>query len=199
MPLHDRYTIAKGTCLWVWRLTEREDTLRQGIEMYPALVQRLSCFKSEQHRRETLAVQHLLIHAGISPSEVTHDAHGIPRLPKGHISISHTRDYVAIAIGPRPLGVDVEREREQVHRVAEKFIHPSENFAKTTEERIQLWTAKEAVYKALEWPGLQLNSELVVAPFEKASARAQRLNQLKELQLYFFHLPQHKLTVALLK
>ena len=199
MPFDRSYAIGKSATLWLWKLTETEAVLAEGMTKHPRLAARLSQIKSSSHRQGIWAVQHLLLEADIDPQSMQHDANGIPRLPDQHISISHARGYAALAIGKVPLGVDVEQMREQVHRIAPKFVHPSEQFAQTTADRIQLWTAKEAVYKAIEWPGIQLNKELLIAPFDQQTARAVRHQEKKQLKLYFYDLEQHKATVALLQ
>ena len=199
MPFDRSYMIGTSAKLWLWKLTETEAVLAEGMEKYPRLAARLSKIKSSNQRKGIWAVQRLLLQAGIDPQSMQHDTNGIPRLPDQHISISHARGYAAIAVGTVPMGVDVEQIREQVHRIVPKFVHPSELFAQSTAERIQLWTAKEAVYKAIEWPGLQLNQQLIIAPFDQQAATVVHHQEKKQLKLYFYHLEQHKATVALLQ
>jgi len=197
MPFVLHQPLSAKANLWVWKIEESEELLRKGLHFHPRLQQRLAKLKAGAQRKGVLAVQHLLLKAGIDPIEMQHDAAGIPRLPSQYISISHAKGYAAIALGSTPLGVDIEQLRDQVQRITSKFMHTSENFAQTTPELIQLWTAKEAVYKAVELPGIHLSQQLLVHPFEKGTAEVCHPQKTQSYILYFFDFDQHKATVAL--
>ena len=72
-------------------------------------------------------------------------------------------------MGNRLLGVDIELHRPQIERIAKKFAHKEEegHLLKTNPVAwlTRLWTAKEAIYKAMRQPGISLAEEIVVAPF----------------------------------
>lgn len=197
MPFVLNQPLGAKANLWVWKIEESEELLRKGLHFHPRLQQRLAKLKAGAQRKGVLAVQQLLLKAGIDPIEMQHDAAGIPRLPSQYISISHAKGYAAIALGSTPLGVDIEQLRDQVQRITSKFMHTSENFAQTTPELIQLWTAKEAVYKAVELPGIHLSQQLLVHPFEKGTAEVCHPQKTQSYVLYFFDFDQHKATVAL--
>ena len=197
MPFAFHHSISTIADLWVWKIEESEEELKKGLRFRPHLQKRLNTFKTESKRVGVLAVQQLLLKAGINPDDMLYDATGIPRLPSQHISISHARGYAAIGIGLGPIGVDVEYLREQVQRIKTKFVHNSEDFAQSTSELIQLWTAKEAVYKAAELPGIHLNQHLLVQPFEQGLAQISHPQKKQSYSLYFFDLDQHKATVAI--
>ena len=197
MPFVLHQPLSAKANLWVWKIEESEELLRKGLHFHPRLQQRLAKLKAGAQRKGVLAVQHLLLKAGIDPIEMQHDGAGIPRLPSRYISISHAKGYAAIALGRTPLGVDIEQLRDQVQRIKFKFVHTSENFAQTTPELIQLWTAKEAVYKAVELPGIHLSQQLLVHPFEKGTAEVCHPQKTQSYVLYFFDFDQHKATVAL--
>lgn len=90
----------------------------------------------------------------VIPETISYSAKGKPLHPDGHhaLSISHSLNWLAMAVGPLgvPLGVDIEEKEAQAERLLERYS--------TAEERqllqkygmlpIELWTAKEAVYKA---------------------------------------------------
>ncbi len=197
MPFAFHHSISTIADLWVWKIEESEEELKKGLRFHPHLQKRLNTFKTESKRVGVLAVQQLLLKAGINPDDMLYDATGIPRLPGQHISISHARGYAAISIASVPIGVDVEYLREQVQSIKNKFVHTSEDFAQSTSELIQLWTAKEAVYKAAELPGIHLNQQLLVQPFEQGLAWVRHPQKKQSYSLYFFDLDQHKATVAI--
>src|SRR5258708_36860881 len=86
--------------------------------------------------------------------------HGKPALAGGRIEFnaSHSGDVVALAFGQEPLGIDVERVRPMPDglNIARRFFSPDETAlleaakaASAEEEVFTIWTAKEAVGKAL--------------------------------------------------
>jgi phosphopantetheinyl transferase len=71
-----------------------------------------------------------------------------------HFSISDTKDYVAIVLSNRRVGIDIEYLRKGKRAVAERFFHPLENTYLTNQATSlqdfafsQLWTIKEAYVK----------------------------------------------------
>ncbi len=77
------------------------------------------------------------------------------------ISISHCRDEAVVAVSNNdsPVGIDIETAREQLMRVAPKFLTPDEmvTYAGSIHKLLRAWTTKEAVYKAALTPGLPLH------------------------------------------
>ncbi|MDD2530118.1 MAG: 4'-phosphopantetheinyl transferase superfamily protein [Bacteroidales bacterium] len=75
--------------------------------------------------------------------------------PNLHFSISHTKEYIAIAISNKPIGIDIEQERKYKKEIVERFFHPKEaeylNSLKTPLEQNQaftkIWTLKESYVK----------------------------------------------------
>lgn len=71
-----------------------------------------------------------------------------------HFSISHTKDHIAIAIGSRPVGIDIEHRRTCKPEVVRRFFH-SDEYAfidslmpeQQAEAFTRLWTMKEAAVK----------------------------------------------------
>ncbi|MDE6309528.1 MAG: 4'-phosphopantetheinyl transferase superfamily protein [Muribaculaceae bacterium] len=94
------------------------------------------------------------------PVTVEHDDIGAPRIARcrDYISISHCRDMAVVAIANEPIGVDVETWREQLPRIADKFLTQAEQQAIGTDHELLLraWTTKEAVYKLYHRPGTPL-------------------------------------------
>lgn len=102
----------------------------------------------------------------IIPTPIPYSAEGKPLHPEGThaLSLSHSQHWLAMAIGPlgQPLGVDIEEKEEQASRLLERFSSSSER--KLLEEyqmpAIQLWTAKEAVFKAYSGREVQVISQV---------------------------------------
>lgn len=81
-----------------------------------------------------------------------------------HFNISHTENSIAICIGPKPMGVDIEMIRNTTlfEPVAVSQYHPNERtmlLANDNDETfLSIWTRKEALLKAA---GTGLNDELL--------------------------------------
>lgn len=74
-------------------------------------------------------------------------------------SISHCAGLaiLAVAEGVKAVGTDIEIYREQLRRVASRFLSPEEEiFYSSDEGLLTAWTLKEAAYKAALTPGLAL-------------------------------------------
>ena len=88
----------------------------------------------------------------------------IKRTPKGkpyaegsplEFSLSHSGKWLLCAVGDQPLGVDIEVLRPRNLKVAERFFTPKEQAFLAPEQEdaylrfLQIWTAKEAYFKAI--------------------------------------------------
>lgn len=85
------------------------------------------------------------------------------------ISLSHGGGWAVLAVGGirDAIGVDIEAPRNQLFRVIDRFVSPTEKerWDCTSLSVLQwLWTVKEAVYKAALTPGLPLKEIEVLTP-----------------------------------
>ena len=135
-------------------------------------------FKAIARRIEWLAVRRLMHELGIA-SPIAYLPTGRPYL-KGdarHISISHPRGYAAVAISnSAPIGIDIEQRTDKVCRVREKFLSCEEKLFSllannNVEAMLVVWTAKEAMFKLIDKPGIDFAEHLHVAPFELEEER----------------------------
>ncbi|MBR5908745.1 MAG: 4'-phosphopantetheinyl transferase superfamily protein, partial [Schwartzia sp.] len=96
--------------------------------------------------------------AGVPISEVAiaHDEKGKPFWPGGSLSlsISHSGNYIAVAVGEETIGVDVEKKRKAAPAVAKRWFRLEENtllesLSEAERSRLffRLWTVKEAALK----------------------------------------------------
>jgi len=108
---------------------------------------------------------------GLKFHDLPRDEHGAPLAVNGnHWSITHTRDYVAGAAAPWPVGVDVERVRRASNEVRDEAASSGELemvsaiFDETQDEAFtRIWSAKEAFLK-LTGEGLAGLSKCMIAP-----------------------------------
>lgn len=117
--------------------------------------------ESRRHaeRRAALMALHCLMPGAV----LGHNPDGSPFItgePGLHLSITHSRALAAVAVCPRPVGIDAEQPRPQLLHTAPRWLTPAE--WRRIRGRLPLlavaWTVKEAVYKAHLTPGLPLQA-----------------------------------------
>ena len=101
---------------------------------------------------------------------IGHNASGKPEAmdqPGMHLSIAHhsTPDgcWAAVACSDSAIGIDVESEREQLHRIAPRFLSEAERAAlgTSTAALAAAWAVKECMFKA-HGPALDFRADLEV-------------------------------------
>ena len=176
MPLSYSEIISNEIQICIWQITEDEVFLSSGLSMSKEALKRLSSRKSEVHRKGYLAIRQLLKGCGIIPEIHQYDQVGAPFLTDGrYLSITHTKNMAAIAISVFPVGIDLEHYQEKIKKIATRFLHKEESKDHSKTDNIefltQIWTAKEAIYKAFRTPGIHFNTQLLVEPFQSKAAR----------------------------
>ena len=176
MPLEQRVNIDEQTQILIWQIEETLEALQKNLKLSKADKIRFQKRKIISHQKEFLASRRLLLEAGVSPECLSHDPDGIPHLESGQqLSISHTKNLAGIALGSQPLGIDLEVYRPKIERIAPRFLNAEENYALESPMKIEklslIWTAKEALYKALKQKGIVFSEQLLVAPFQWGDPR----------------------------
>lgn len=140
----------------------------EGVEIYTAPIA-TDGSRGSRREAEKAATARLITSLFGPGATVAHSPDGAPRLilphtattaPAPEISISHSLHTVALAVGRarRPIGVDIELPRQQLVRVAARFLTPEEIpiHGAGEETLLRAWTAKEAAFKAAGIAGLTL-------------------------------------------
>lgn len=116
--------------------------------------------RGERRLAEQSAVSRMVADVFGPDVQIGHREDGSPFVMVGQapeVSVSHCRTLAVLAVGgDERIGVDVEEWREQLRRVARKFLSADEAFEADDEALLRAWTVKEAVYKAAGCPGLAL-------------------------------------------
>ncbi|QRR03626.1 4'-phosphopantetheinyl transferase family protein [Dyadobacter sandarakinus] len=173
MPLVHSETIGEHCTLLLWKLTETEDVLRKSLGS-TFNSDELGLISHPQKRREWLAsrmlVKTLVEQFGIDYMGLHKDEHGKAYLVNNssHISITHTFEFVAVAINPvSSVGIDMEKEDEKLRRTSRKYLSPSE-YAHAADEISPLcmyWCAKEALYKMYGRKKVSFRESIFIQPF----------------------------------
>ena len=178
MPLYKRIMGNSGCRAHIWRITEPESDLAEGIDLTPACRSRLEGMKSGIHRRGFLSIRHLLALEGYTDFDLFYDEKGKPHLKDGtHISITHSFEFTGIILSDSvEVGIDIEKQRDKILRIARKFTPIAEYRSLANEEALvrkltMVWTAKESIYKILSTPGLSFLRHIWVDDFSMDEAR----------------------------
>jgi phosphopantetheinyl transferase len=128
--------------------------------------------KSELHKRGFMSVRHLLAEAGYTDHDLFYNEAGKPHLyDDKHISITHSYIFSAIIVSDKPVGIDIEKQRDKILRIARKFT-PLEEYLtlSTSEARVRkltiVWGAKESIYKLYAQAGLSFRKHIDVQDFD---------------------------------
>jgi phosphopantetheinyl transferase len=194
MPLIKTLTNSHNTTVTVWKIEESEAWLRTGIELSQNSINRLFTMSSELHRRGFLSIRHLLKAAGYTDFQLHYDDLGKPHLADHrHISITHSFEYTAIVVSDVPTGIDIEKQREKIQRIARKFVGYENDYIKNSQEPVReltvIWGAKESMYKCLGKKGLGFKEHCEVTDFHldqsRTLSRTRFENETKEFDTFF--------------
>lgn len=155
----------------VWKMEESWDELCEQLQNPDLVKESCKRFKAPHRRMEWLSVRRLLQTLTTEPLNIIYQPNGKPILDKAgwHISISHTKGYVAVIFGPQLVGIDIEQYGQRVHRVAQKFMRSDEICnpyqGDDTWSLLLHWSAKETLFKCLDATEVDFRKHLQICPF----------------------------------
>lgn len=172
MPLYKTIPINSSILVYIWKIQESEEELSKGIQLTPHCQKRIDGMKSELHRRGFLSIRHLMAEAGYVDADLYYDTSGKPHLVDGKkISITHSGHFTGIIISDATeVGIDIERQRDKILRIAHKFT-PIEEYRTiaNTDALVRkltiVWGAKESLYKICSDPGISFLHHIDVKDF----------------------------------
>ena len=179
MPFYKTIDFDIKTRILIWNITETYQQLAQDIVLTDISVARISAMKSPLQQLGFLSIRQLIKLAGYSDFDLYYDGSGKPYLKDNrHISITHSFYFSAIIISDRKVGIDIERERDKIIKIAAKFSVEiiSEKVKQNTDAYIRyltvIWGAKEAIFKIKNKKGISFKDHITVLPFDLESATA---------------------------
>lgn len=163
MPLESTIKVDKKTTLYIWEVREELAVLEEETPLTPEQKECYNAISNERAKKNFLATRLLLTQLGHAPNSLHYNAYGKPFLKgKDFISISHSFDKVVVMISNKPVGVDIEKKREKILRIAHKFTqwnYRSANYSihNIIQKLTMTWCAKEVGFKIHNKPTLTLN------------------------------------------
>jgi len=171
MPLYKTFTPNSQTTVKIWKITESYDDLLKPLDLKPDSLERVLGMKSEWHQRGFLCARHILRDLGYTDKDLFYDDNGKPHLKDGKcISITHSFLFVGVIVSNAEVGIDIEKQRDKIARIAPKFIDYEFNYLKEESdnyinELTIIWCVKESLYKLFATPGMVFKDHFLVIPF----------------------------------
>ncbi len=172
MPLYKTITVDDSTNVLIWKIEESYESLCKGIELTEHCQRRVDNMKSDLHKRGFMSIRHLLGVFGYKDHDLYYDDFGKPYLKDGkQISITHSFEFAGIIISDKLVGIDIEKQREKIQRIAHKFIDSEKDFIDQQHENktralTVIWGAKESLYKLYATTGLSFEQHIHIMPFD---------------------------------
>lgn len=133
-------------------------------------------FGSAHRRREVLAWRAIVRRELGGDCKIGYDEWGAPEvsLPEIYISVSHSREVVAVIIGSDPCAIDIEECGRNFGVVAERFATAQERTLSNEEDWLaKLWCAKEALYKYYRKGGVEIREDIKILGYNADSTSLQ--------------------------
>jgi len=185
MPLYKTITVGNDAKVLIWKIEESFEQLAANISLTKHCEARVTSMKSDLHRRGFMSVRHLLAAEGYTDHDLFYDENGKPHLKDGKcISITHSFIFSAVIISTIEVGIDIEKQRPKILRIAHKFTPIEEYRTLANDDAIMrkltmVWGAKESLYKSFASPGVSFLQNIYVEDF--------RLDDLKTKANVNFH------------
>ncbi|EDM44260.1 hypothetical protein SCB49_04505 [unidentified eubacterium SCB49] len=209
MPLYKTITVNPTTEVLVWKITESFENLAAGISLTAHCQSRVDGMKSDLHKRGFMSVRHLLKEKGYTDFDLSYDQNGKPYLKDGKkISITHSYIFSAIIISDIEVGIDIEKQRDKILKIAHKFTPVEEYRTIANEDALvrkltMVWGAKESLYKSFSRPGVRFLEHIYVENFSldepESKARVSAFDKIEDYTIFFFEFEGFTLVYAIIE
>jgi len=124
-----------------------------------------SNIKTEKRKKDFL-VSRLLLNELDPNQQISYNSNGAPEILNGkHISISHSKNLVAIIISDKKIGLDIEYISEKPLKLSSKFNTRNSQQDLTKEKATLIWCCKEAVFKWHQKGGVDFIKDITITKF----------------------------------
>lgn len=200
-------TISIGeTQIYISEVVQNEDLLLQLYQLSENEKLTLEKYHNNRHRLQWLSYRLLLKNVLQEDFIIDYQPNGKPilRHPKKNISISHSFDYVAVALSNHAIGIDIEKQSSRILNLKTKIANEKEQQKWDMQDyRILhiIWGIKEAIYKKMDYPIKNYLTEITVTNIDfnqqTAQAEVQTVDSKKMITLSFCDYNNYMLVIAL--
>jgi phosphopantetheinyl transferase len=143
--------ISKEISIAVWQIVETETYFFNSLALLPEDEAKIRKVKLLNVRLQKLACRAALAElTDCNEINITYAESGQPLLRNAHISFSHTKNYVAVALSKTVVGIDIEELKPRILPLYPRFMSRREIEVcevNNIKELYYFWCAKEAMYK----------------------------------------------------
>jgi len=164
MPFLKDFIINNKTKIILWKIIPGELEDKHLSEDDKSLLK----IRKEKKSREYFLAARKLLKNEHPELVINYDLNGRPHLnnQKG-ISISHSNEIVAIGISNElDFGIDIQYKTDKIFKIKNKFLSKNESkFLDKTDDidfLINIWSAKESIYKALGKEEISFSKDLEI-------------------------------------
>ena len=167
MPVIEDIHLSSTTRIIVWEIKETFDFLKSKLDLTDFSKKILHKKKSEIHQKQFLAVRNILKLLLIQDSDLSYGADGKPFIKSIYISISHSKEFVAVLVSDQKVGVDIESNSDKCFQIKQKFIGVENEFPIKIDRKIAqiLWNMKESLFKMMDFKEIDFKENFIVIPF----------------------------------
>ena len=164
MPLAHKLKFS-NCIIAIWNTTESLDDLKKESDISDIYI-----FKSEKRKKEIFS-RNLLLNKIIPEAKISYNNFGAPQInTSDNISISHSKNLVAIGFSKLKIGIDIQKISEKALSLSPRFICESNLNNLSIEKATLLWCCKEAIYKWYQKGSVNFKADIFIFPFKlKAS------------------------------
>jgi phosphopantetheinyl transferase len=160
MPLAHKLKFS-NCIIAIWNTTESLDDLKKESDISDIYI-----FKSEKRKKEIFS-RNLLLNKIIPEAKISYNNFGAPQInTSDNISISHSKNLVAIGFSKLKIGIDIQKISEKALSLSTRFICESNLNNLSIEKATLLWCCKEAIYKWHQKGSVNFKSDIYIYPFE---------------------------------
>lgn len=159
--------VGGGNQIYVWKVTSLLDELCKNPILSPLELKEANTIKSEKRKTEFIACRIILKNLFDCELELKHHKSGRPYIKEAkHISISHSKGYIAIVLGKENMGIDIEQPQEKILKLIPRILSETEliQFQQkpSIEHASKLWGTKESVLKYLGDKNLNYREDIKI-------------------------------------
>ena len=173
MPLVFRNIVHESSIIGVWKIEESMQELTEMLNPDSEQLYMLNSFSNEKRKKQWLGYRIVLRNIIASENwRINYDQYGKPFIEDYpyYISASHSGDYAVAIINKSRVGIDIEKIRDRIERVKNRFLTEKElDFIgeKNRLEKLHVcWGVKESLYKLNGTPDVEFRSNIVLDQFD---------------------------------
>lgn len=138
----------------------------EATVLFSAEIALLDIRSNPKRKKEFLGVRYLRNQLNIN-SPILYHPSGKPYFSsiEQALSISHSKDYIALACAAYPIGIDIEQKDRDATKIINKFASEDEKVLCPNNPQVwhlQLWCAKEAIFKLVGIEQLSFKNEISI-------------------------------------